>query len=102
MPPASRSTLALLCKHLVKVVALKSENRMQASNVAICFGPTLIWSTPAADEAAAAAAAGGGNGGGGGGGGGANIAINMMNQSQIVEFLLSNCEDVFVGGGGDG
>ena len=72
---------------------------MQASNVAICFGPTLIWSTPAADEAAAAAA--GGNGGGGGGGG-ANIAINMMNQSQIVEFLLSNCEDVFVGGGGDG
>ena len=67
---------------------------MQASNLAICFGPTLIWSTPAADEAANAA-----SGGAGGGGGGANIAINMMNQSQIVEFLLSNCEDVFVGGG---
>ena len=89
MPPASRSTLVVLCNHLVKVVALKTENRMQASNLAICFGPTLIWSTPAADEAASAGA----------GGGGANIAINMMNQSQIVEFVLSNCEDVFVSGG---
>ena len=89
MPPASRSTLVLLCKHLVRVVALKSENRMQASNLAICFGPTLIWSTPAADDAAAAS---------GNSSGGANIAINMMNQSQIVEFLLTNCEDVFVRG----
>lgn len=82
MPSASLSTLVLLCKHLVKVVLLKSENRMQASNVAICYGPTLIWSSPTSDE--------------GSGNGGANIAINMMNQSELVEFILSNCEDVFV------
>lgn len=78
MPPASKATLEALCRHLLRVVDLKAENRMQASNLAIVFGPTLMWS-----EAEAS------------GGGGAFIAINMMYQSQIVEFFLTNFSDIF-------
>ena len=54
-------------------MALSDTNRMHAHNLAIVFGPTLMW--PKFDLG--------------------NIAINTVQQNQIVEFLLLEYDNVF-------
>ncbi len=75
MPAAHRSTLAALLKHLVKVTAFKDRNRMQIPNLAIVFGPTLMW--PPAHLVSV------------------NLALDMMQQNIIVEALLNNVNHIF-------
>lgn len=58
---------------LYRVIDNSKENRMQVHNIAIVFGPTLIWpekETP-------------------------NLAANMIYQSRIVEFLLLEFKHIF-------
>jgi hypothetical protein len=43
LPQAHRATLAYLLRHLIRVTELKETNRMQIPNLAIVFGPTLMW-----------------------------------------------------------
>ena len=56
-----------------RVVNYSSENRMQAQNVAIVFGPTLMW--PEVESS--------------------NIAVSMVYQGQIVEFLIQEYSLLF-------
>ena len=56
------------------VVQFSTENRMQTQNMAIVFGPTLMWS---------------------GDGDFANMAILTVYQSKVVEFFLLEYENLF-------
>ena len=75
MPSAHRSTLGFLLRHLVKVTEYKDRNRMQFSNLAIVFGPTLMW--PPTHLVSN------------------NLALDMMQQNIIVEALLNNVNQLF-------
>ena len=83
MPTAHRATLTALLRHLLRVVEQKEHNRMQIPNLAIVFGPTLMWPPPSANS-----------------GGNAilqsqqNLALDMMQQNVIVETLLSNAQHI--------
>ena len=75
MPAPHKATLAFLLRHLVKVTEFKDKNRMQFSNLAIVFGPTLMWPPPQLVSH--------------------NLALDMMQQNVIVEALLTNVEKIF-------
>ena len=75
MPTSHRATLAFLLKHLLKVTTFKEKNRMQIPNLAIVFGPTLMW--PPAHLVSV------------------NLALDMMQQNIIVEALLNNVHNIF-------
>jgi len=75
MSSAHRSTLGFLLRHLVKVTEYKDRNRMQFSNLAIVFGPTLMW--PPTHLVSH------------------NLALDMMQQNIIVEALLNNVHQLF-------
>ena len=77
MPSSHRATLSLLLRHLLKVTEFKDHNRMQIPNLAIVFGPTLMW--PPAEAAVSQ-----------------NLALDMMQQNIIVEALLNNVHHIFV------
>ena len=75
MPNCHRQTLHFLLSHLVKVTQFKDKNRMQFSNLAIVFGPTLMWPPPSSVSF--------------------NLALDMMQQNIIVEALLNNVDQLF-------
>jgi len=69
-----RATLFALLIHLDKVTSYRDVNRMQIANLAIVFGPTLMW--PPASMVTT------------------NMALNMMQQNMIVEALLTNLNNL--------
>uniref|UniRef100_A0A0K2SVR7 Rho GTPaseactivating protein 12like [Acyrthosiphon pisum] n=1 Tax=Lepeophtheirus salmonis TaxID=72036 RepID=A0A0K2SVR7_LEPSM len=75
MPLTNRSTLTFLLKHLTRVTEFKESNRMQIHNLAIVFGPTLMWPPPHL-------------------GASNNLALDMMQQNIIVETLLSHVNNL--------
>ncbi|CAB4068844.1 ltaE [Lepeophtheirus salmonis] len=62
-------------KHLTRVTEFKESNRMQIHNLAIVFGPTLMWPPPHL-------------------GASNNLALDMMQQNIIVETLLSHVNNL--------
>lgn len=50
LPSAHRETLKMLCRHLKRVQARQSENRMTARNLGVVFGPTLMRSRDPSKE----------------------------------------------------
>ena len=94
VPSVHRSTLAVLLRHLLRVTEEQRHNRMQIPNLAIVFGPTLMW--PPSNAAAAGASAASSSSGA------AqqqqqNLALGMMQQNIIVEALLNNFDVIFGG-----
>ncbi|XP_058961156.2 rho GTPase-activating protein 15-like isoform X2 [Pocillopora verrucosa] len=73
MPKVNGETLKLLLRHLRKLMDQSEENRMNAQNLAIVWGPNLMW--PRYDSG--------------------DIAVNMVHQNQIIEFLLLEFDHVF-------
>ncbi|KAF3704183.1 Rho GTPase-activating protein 27 CIN85-associated multi-domain-containing [Channa argus] len=73
LPPANHDTMKLLFGHLRRVIKCGEDNRMTVQNVAIVFGPTLL--RPEMESA--------------------NIAMHMVFQNQIVEFILNEYEYFF-------
>ncbi|KAM9837746.1 rho GTPase-activating protein 27 isoform 1-T2 [Aulostomus maculatus] len=73
LPPANHDTMELLFGHLRRVIQYGEDNRMTVQNVAIVFGPTLL--RPEMESA--------------------NIAMHMVFQNQIVEFILNEYERIF-------
>ncbi|KAK2820647.1 hypothetical protein Q5P01_023606 [Channa striata] len=73
LPPANHDTMKLLFGHLRRVIKCGEDNRMTVQNVAIVFGPTLL--RPEMESA--------------------NIAMHMVFQNQIVEFILNEYERIF-------
>jgi len=69
----NRDTLQALLRHLLKVADLAEYNRMMIPNLAIVFGPTLMW--PAIESK--------------------NMALDLMQQNYVIEALLSEFESIF-------
>lgn len=73
LPLPNHDTMKLLFGHLRRVIEYGEDNRMTVQNVAIVFGPTLL--RPEMEAS--------------------NIAMHMVFQNQIVEFVLNEYERIF-------
>ncbi|KAG9355191.1 hypothetical protein JZ751_000029 [Albula glossodonta] len=74
LPKPNHDTMQVLFKHLRNVIDHGEANRMTTQSVAIVFGPTLL--RPEMETG--------------------SMAIHMMYQNQIVEFILMEYESLFV------
>ncbi|XP_049879401.1 rho GTPase-activating protein 12-like isoform X2 [Pectinophora gossypiella] len=74
LPQCNRETLKFLLEHLLRVTQFSERNRMHTANLAIVFGPTLLWAP--AEQAH-------------------NIAIDCIQQNHVVEILLNEFKDIF-------
>ncbi|XP_054908769.1 rho GTPase-activating protein 15 [Poeciliopsis prolifica] len=73
LPKPNHDTMKLLFSHLQKVLAFSRKNLMSTQGIGIVFGPTLMW--PELDAG--------------------NMAVNMVYQNQIVEFILIESREIF-------
>ncbi|KAJ8254410.1 hypothetical protein COCON_G00210220 [Conger conger] len=73
LPLPNLETMKALFSHLIKVVHHGDENRMSVQSVAIVFGPTLL--RPETESA--------------------NMTMHMIFQSQIVELILNEYQQLF-------
>uniref|UniRef100_A0A0B7A6W8 Rho GTPase-activating protein 12 n=1 Tax=Arion vulgaris TaxID=1028688 RepID=A0A0B7A6W8_9EUPU len=73
LPKCNYATLKELFLHLCKVVDSSHLNRMQTQNVAIVFGPTLLWQLSPVE----------------------GLAVQTVYQSRIVEFILLEYNELF-------
>ncbi|XP_026740436.1 uncharacterized protein LOC113502889 isoform X3 [Trichoplusia ni] len=74
LPQCNRDTLKFLLEHLLKVTERKDRNRMHTANLAIVFGPTLLWAP--AEQAH-------------------NIAVDCIQQNNVVDILLTDFKEIF-------
>ncbi|XP_033762141.1 rho GTPase-activating protein 12-like isoform X2 [Pecten maximus] len=72
LPKYNYETLKFLCAHLMRVADQQSVNKMSFHNLAIVFGPTLMWKEMDT-----------------------NFMAHMVLQSQIVEFVLLEYKNIF-------
>ncbi|XP_069111747.1 rho GTPase-activating protein 12-like isoform X7 [Argopecten irradians] len=72
LPKYNYETLKFLCAHLLRVADKESVNKMSFHNLAIVFGPTLMWKEMDT-----------------------NFMAHMVMQSQIVEFILLEYKNIF-------
>ncbi|XP_070832130.1 rho GTPase-activating protein 15 [Chaetodon trifascialis] len=73
LPKPNQDTMKLLFSHLQRVLAFSRKNLMSTQGIGIVFGPTLMW--PELDAG--------------------NMAVNMVYQNQIVEFILTESWQIF-------
>ncbi|KAM7380988.1 hypothetical protein PAMP_004250 [Pampus punctatissimus] len=73
LPKPNKETMKLLFSHLHRVLEHSKKNLMSTQGISIVFGPTLMW--PEMDAG--------------------NMAVNMVYQNQIVEFILIESEELF-------
>ncbi|XP_055367028.1 rho GTPase-activating protein 27-like [Betta splendens] len=73
LPLPNHDTMEVLFKHLRRVIEHKDSNRMSVQSVAIVFGPTLL--RPETESA--------------------DMTIHMVFQSQIVELILKEFQNIF-------
>ncbi|XP_068623465.1 rho GTPase-activating protein 12-like isoform X2 [Battus philenor] len=76
LPDCNRDTLKFLLEHLLRVTQYSERNRMHTANLAIVFGPTLLWAP--AEQAH-------------------NIAIDCIQQNNVVDILLNDYHEIFDG-----
>ncbi|CAG9126117.1 unnamed protein product [Plutella xylostella] len=74
LPQCNRDTLKYLLEHLLRVTQYSERNRMHTANLAIVFGPTLLWAP--AEQAH-------------------NIAIDCIQQNNVVDILLTDFNEIF-------
>ena len=73
MIPRVHCTIICILSIISRVKAHSSVNRMQSQNIAIVFGPTLMWAEVES----------------------ANMAVALVYQNQIVEYLLQEYKNLF-------
>ncbi|PNF43625.1 hypothetical protein B7P43_G03103 [Cryptotermes secundus] len=73
LPLPNRDTLEFLLRHLLRVTEYKEFNRMHIPNLAIVFGPTLMW--PEAESS--------------------NMALDLMQQNLVIECFLQEFYSIF-------
>uniref|UniRef100_A0AAZ3QSW4 Rho GTPase-activating protein 15 n=1 Tax=Oncorhynchus tshawytscha TaxID=74940 RepID=A0AAZ3QSW4_ONCTS len=73
LPKPNQDTMRVLFRHLQKILTCSRKNLMSTQGISIVFGPTLMW--PELDCG--------------------NMAVNMVYQNQIVEFILIESPEIF-------
>nr|XP_039270216.1 rho GTPase-activating protein 12-like isoform X1 [Styela clava] len=81
LPKPNKETLKYLLLHFCKVVEHSESNRMQVQNIAIVFGPTLLLKPPELTNHHDP--------------GGGHMAVYMMYQNQIIDYMLSEFKALF-------
>ncbi|XP_071445271.1 rho GTPase-activating protein 12-like isoform X2 [Hetaerina americana] len=76
LPVANYDTLKFLLQHLLRVTSFQEFNRMHIANLAIVFGPTLMW--PKQESL--------------------NMALDLMQQNLVIECLLQEFDTIFSSG----
>ncbi|XP_045123637.1 rho GTPase-activating protein 12-like isoform X2 [Portunus trituberculatus] len=74
LPVENRDTLKLLMQHLLRVSEYESENRMSLSNLAIVFGPCLMWPKVTVSH---------------------DLMTDVMLHNRVVEGLLCDFDKIF-------
>ncbi|KAK7790217.1 hypothetical protein R5R35_014530 [Gryllus longicercus] len=74
LPPQNHDTLKFLLQHLRRVTKYEEFNRMHVPNLAIVFGPTLMWREKEYHQ---------------------NMAIEYMQQNLVIEFFLQQFDEIF-------
>ncbi|XP_004081553.1 rho GTPase-activating protein 15 [Oryzias latipes] len=74
LPPPNYAIMKLLFAHLQRVLVHSKKNLMSTQGISIVFGPTLMW--PSLDAG--------------------NVAVNMVYQNHIVEFVLIENRNLFI------
>ncbi|CAK1541838.1 unnamed protein product [Leptosia nina] len=72
LPQCNRDTLKFILEHLLKVTEYSERNRMHTANLAIVFGPTLLWAKDLG-----------------------NIAVDCIQQNNVVDILLNDYKEIF-------
>ncbi|KAM4888196.1 GEM-interacting protein [Thomomys bottae] len=80
LPDSNYNTLRHLVAHLFRVAAQFEENKMSANNLGIVFGPTLLRPPDSLRAMGTGAAA---------------CLLDSAHQAQVVEFLITNYEQIF-------
>jgi hypothetical protein len=96
LKPANHDTLKFLLQHLLRVKDLSDDNRMHIQNLAIVFGPTLMWAESEKSSVKTSKDGFSHNGH-------AKMDSNQMNQhmlmkmksNQLIEFLLLEFDSIF-------
>ncbi|XP_041367474.1 rho GTPase-activating protein 12-like isoform X2 [Gigantopelta aegis] len=73
LPRCNYDTIKFIIHHLRKVIDKSHENRMQTQNVAIVFGPTLMWTE----------------------GDAVNMAVQSIYQGKVIEYVLLEYDQLF-------
>ncbi|PIK40005.1 Rho GTPase-activating protein 27 [Apostichopus japonicus] len=73
LPKEHKDTIYTLFAHFQRVIEQGEKNRMKAQNIAIVFGPTLMWSK---NESF-------------------NLATNLVLQNRLIELILTDHEQIF-------
>ncbi|KAG8308463.1 Rho GTPase-activating protein 9 [Homalodisca vitripennis] len=73
LPSCNHDTLKLLLQHLLRVTQYHEFNRMHIPNIAIVFGPTLMW--PEQESL--------------------DMAFDLMQQNLVIECFLSDFQSIF-------
>ena len=79
LPSHHKDTLEVLVFHLARVIEHEKENLMTSLNVAVVFAPTIMRPESLARE-----------------------MQDTQAKNATVQFLIENCEGVFLGGGSEG
>ncbi|XP_045585064.1 uncharacterized protein [Procambarus clarkii] len=74
LPPENYDTLKVLLQHLLRVSEFESENRMSISNLAIVFGPCLLWPQVTSSH---------------------DLMTDVMLHNRVIEGLLSDFSQIF-------
>lgn len=74
LPSCNRETLQYLLEHLLRVTDHQDSNRMHIHNLAIVFGPTLLWAPTESTH---------------------NIAAECLQQNHVIEILLTDFKEIF-------
>ncbi|XP_047523552.1 uncharacterized protein LOC125061951 isoform X1 [Pieris napi] len=72
LPQCNRDTLKFILEHLLKVTEYSERNRMHTANLAIVFGPTLLWTKDLE-----------------------RIAVDCIQQNNVVDILLNDYKEIF-------
>uniref|UniRef100_A0A8D8LL24 Rho GTPase-activating protein 12 n=1 Tax=Cacopsylla melanoneura TaxID=428564 RepID=A0A8D8LL24_9HEMI len=73
LPSPNHDTFKFLLQHLLRITKYKDFNRMHIPNLAIVFGPTLMWSEQESK----------------------NMAFDFMQQNLVIEYFLVEFDNVF-------
>jgi hypothetical protein len=74
LPKENQVLLSHIAQHLVKIAAREKENKMNASNLSVCFGPVFMWKEEESCEA----------------------IFDVRHQCSVVQLLIESSDQIFM------
>jgi len=74
LPKENQVLLSHIAQHLVKIAAREKENKMNASNLSVCFGPVFMWKEEESCEA----------------------IFDVRHQCSVIQLLIESSDQIFM------